>query len=512
MRELSKVERSQVIRSLSWAALFVFSLLFIFYGTSSEMVAVWSRSDTFAHGFLVFPIAIWLIWIKREHLWIDNVRPAPWVVLLMLAPAALWLLAWLVDVSVVMQLSLIALLITGCWAILGHRLIKVLIFPLFFLFFAVPMGEGLIPPMMEFTATSTIWLVKASGIPVYREGLHFSLPSGYWSVVEACSGVRYIIASVTVGTLYAYLTYHSLYKRVIFILVSAILPVFANTARAYMIVMLGHVSNMKIATGADHLLYGWVFFGIVIFALFWIGNFFREDELPPEALHRVSDQPGDVQGNAVLPLTTLFALLVAYLAPGYAHSLGNGVVLDPDDHVTMPAAAEGWRSSALSPWYWHPPSRVEGMAEAFYSQAERNVGVAVQYDVGGYRTAEVLGSSLYLAIWRSGSRLAGTSQQTISVDGETLVVDEGEILGVDRGLRVWSWYYVGGKNTINPYVGKVHEALGRIGWVDAGAYRIVIYTEGKEDPAAERRVLQGFLDEYGAALYQQLRQASAGIR
>ncbi len=47
----------------------------------------------------------------------------------------------------------------------------------------------------------------------------------------------------------------------------------ANTLRAYIIVMLGHFSDMKVATGADHLIYGWVFFGLVMFLLFWIGGF-----------------------------------------------------------------------------------------------------------------------------------------------------------------------------------------------------------------------------------------------
>ena len=51
------------------------------------------------------------------------------------------------------------------------------------LFFAVPAGDVLVPAMMEFTAMSTVWLVKMTGIPVYREGLYFTLPSGHWSVV-----------------------------------------------------------------------------------------------------------------------------------------------------------------------------------------------------------------------------------------------------------------------------------------------------------------------------------------
>ncbi|UUZ51375.1 exosortase [Massilia sp. B-10] len=110
-----------------------------------------------------------------------------------------------------------------------------------------------------------------------RNGTHFELPTGNWSVVEACSGVRYLISSVTIGCLYAYLTYRSKLRRAVFIAASIVVPVIANGLRAYMIVMIGHTSNMALATGVDHLIYGWIFFGIVMFIMFWIGSYWRQD-------------------------------------------------------------------------------------------------------------------------------------------------------------------------------------------------------------------------------------------
>jgi len=47
--------------------------------------------------------------------------------------------------------------------------------------------------------------------------------------------------------------------------------VLANGLRAYFIVMLGHLSNNRLAVGVDHLIYGWVFFGVVILLMFFIG-------------------------------------------------------------------------------------------------------------------------------------------------------------------------------------------------------------------------------------------------
>ena len=138
---------------------------------------------------------------------------------------------------------------------------RVLAFPLAFLFFAVPFGEIFVPTLIDWTADFTVAALRFSGVPVYREGNHFVIPTGRWSVVEACSGVRYLIASLMVGTLYAAIAYRSARRRACFIVAAILVPIVANWLRAYMIVMLGHLSNNRLATGVDHIIYGWMFFG-----------------------------------------------------------------------------------------------------------------------------------------------------------------------------------------------------------------------------------------------------------
>ena len=176
---------------------------------------------------------------------------------------------------------LVAMIPLAVWAILGNRdAARAWRFRSRFLFFAVPFGEFVVPKLMDWTADFTVWAVAASGVPVFREGNNFIIPSGRWSVVEACSGVRYLIASLVVGTLYAYLTYRSLLRRVVFIGISIVVPLVANWLRAYMIVMIGHLSSNRLAVGVDHIIYGWVFFGVVMMALFWVAGYWREDLAP----------------------------------------------------------------------------------------------------------------------------------------------------------------------------------------------------------------------------------------
>ena len=116
-------------------------------------------------------------------------------------------------------------------------------------------------------------------MPIFREGNFLTIPSGTWSIVEACSGLRYLIASFMVGSLFAYLSYRSPIRRAAFVAASLAVPIVANWVRAYMIIMLGHLTSNRLAVGADHLIYGWVFFGVVMVLLFWIGAKWREDDL-----------------------------------------------------------------------------------------------------------------------------------------------------------------------------------------------------------------------------------------
>ena len=242
----------------------VLVLLLMYWQTAASIVAIWQRSETFAHGYIIFPISAFLIWQRRAALLAVEYH-ADWRAMPLLVGLGMgWLLAHAGGVQVAEQFALVAAIPLVVWSLLGWRAVSTILFPLAFLLFAVPFGEFLIPPLMNFTADFVVTALQITGIPVYREGTFFSISSGQWSVVEGCSGLRYLIASFTLGTLYAYLTYRSAKRRVIFSLLSILVPIIANGLRAYMIVMIAHLSDMKLALGVDHYIYGWVFFGFVM--------------------------------------------------------------------------------------------------------------------------------------------------------------------------------------------------------------------------------------------------------
>lgn len=274
----------------------VMSLVFLFWGalffpTIVATVAIWERSETFTHCFLILPICIYLIRRNWPLLSSLPILPNFWALVAVFGMLLLWLLGKLTYVAAVEQFAAFALLPLFLWLVLGNQIAKAMLFVLLFWMFSVPEGAFLIPRLQDITADITVFALRLTDIPVFREGLYIAVPGGLFEVAVACSGIRYLIASFSLGTLFAYLTYNKWHKRLIFIIFSLLLPIFANGIRAYGIVMIAYLSEMKHAVGVDHLIYGWLFFGVVIFIMFTIGNIWRDPDVPSSAAEQAPLMP-----------------------------------------------------------------------------------------------------------------------------------------------------------------------------------------------------------------------------
>ena len=452
----------------------VMAFLGLFYETTWSMVSTWYVAETYTHGFLILPIVAWLIWRRRNFL--QNLRPTPqFLALIPLAAAGfLWMLGNLVDVQVVQQFALITMVVAAFLTVMGTEISKALIFPLAFLFFAVPMGEELVPPLMEYTATVTVALVKLSGIPVYREGMFIALPSGNWSVVEACSGIRYLIASVTLGCLFAYINYSSMKKRLAFILVASIVPIIANGLRAYMIVMIGHLSGMELAVGVDHLIYGWVFFGLVMLILFVIGAKWSDlDQLPVHAdslSETNSNQRSRLPGLALI-LAVFATLAVAAIWPAWVFALNQGGQSKPTAAEFAPEHLGKFTLSTDMFWDWYPQHRGnDSHIKQFYvyqNQNDAEAQPAVMLDISQYlrqeRGAELISGQNRLfnrdvRDWR----VFPMGGESVDLNGETTGGLSAVGKGPGQNLLVWRWYRIGDQYTANDYVAKFYELSARL--------------------------------------------------
>ena len=477
----------------------------LFIDSTLSMIAVWESNETFTHGFLIFPITLWLIWQKRHFLSAYPAVPEPRVLILLISILAVWFVSNVVDVKVTQQLAMISIIITLVWLILGRAILIYLSFPLLFLFFAVPLGQGLIPVMMEFTAHFTVYLVKLTGIPIYQDGLYFSLPTGNWSVVEECSGVRYLIASLALGTIYAYTSYTSNQKRIIFIIVAIIVPILANGLRAFGIVMLGHFSGMELAVGADHLVYGWVFFGVVIFIMFYIGSFWWDPlDTPPEHDSSSSSYLINLKKFSYLFLVGFSLILSTRLYAFYTNN--NEIRIDVPVNLELADNFEAWQYDPDRSLDWKP---ILNAADITTSKAYRFGNDLVQLDIG------------YFHQQRDGVEAVSTTNKlTDPYDGDwkitsqtdyqltQLYVSEVEVRRNETKLLVWQWYRIGQLNTPNPLIGKIFDAYNKIITRRTDASFITIATIQQGDKADSRLRLKDFLQSSFTSLNQRLEQAS----
>lgn len=415
------------------------------------------------------------------------------------AAGLVWLIGGMVSVAAAQHFAIFAIFIFACIGVLGWPMSRVLLFPLLFLFLGVPVGEFLLPTLMHYTAEFTVGALRVSGVPVFQEGLHFVVPNGRWSVVEACSGVRYLIASLFVGALYAYLNYRSLKRRLLFMLVALVTPIVANWVRAYFIVMLGYLSGNKIAVGVDHILYGWVFFGVVIFLMFWIGS--RWHETPVPSVEHVAAprtlKPGRMGGFGVVAI----ALAVAIFPP-ILKELNEPI---PEFSATLPAPepAAGWAAPAPQPFAYQPVYRGARarVVQTYWAEGDINpVGFHAAWYYGQREGSEMI-------VWGNGPAPATLKDVSLVRTARTLSafnqpVRENLVSTPDGRVLTWHWYRIDGNTVVGDAEAKLRLAMDRLlGKSDESAV-VVLATPVAADEYSARERLEAFLGRHLSAIEQ----------
>lgn len=477
--------------ALTLAVSFVW-LVAWYWQTASEVGRIWWRSETYAHGLTVLPIFAWLVWRARDRVALLRPQPMPWMGVPIVVLGVLWLLGRLVGVAGASHFALVAMLVAGLVGVLGWRLSRALLFPLAFLAFAVPVGDFLLPTLMKLTAAFTVGALRASGVPVFQEGLYFVVPNGRWSVVEACSGIRYLIASTMIGALYAYLNYTTLRKRALFMGVAVLVPIVANWLRAYLIVMLGYLTDNRLAAGVDHLIYGWIFFGVVMMLMFWIGGRWRDAGAPEPVASATHARPSVTDWRGALPIA------FAVAAFPVAESVIDRPVADYAVRVELPAPAAGWREEPPGRLEYRPSyEQARGDAFAIYRAPDGNpVGAYVAWYAHQRDGSEMVA-------WGNGLVAIGSRDRVMSrfpVEAPNGTVQGADLVARDGRLRVWHWYRVNGRLVTGEVEVKLRLAIDRLlGRADESSVVVLVTPELDVPQLADER-LRAFVEAHGDAI------------
>ena len=432
-------------RSITRLAFVIVSLLLIFAHDVAGMAAIWWTVSTYTHCLFIIPLVGWLIWQRGEEVLALVPCQYPPGLAFVFSGAILWMVGQVAGVALFRHAGLILMIQSSVLTLLGSQVTRGLLFPLFYLIFLIPFGDELIPMLQMVTAKLCMVFLGWAGIPAHIEGVFISIPTGAFEVAEACSGVKFLVAMMAYATLVANVCFRSWPRRAAFMLMALIVPILANGIRAYGTIHISYVTgNNGFAESFDHIVFGWIFFAVILIIVMAIGwRFFDRGVNDPWLEDRTNDPAGPVKSAGwPIMLASVALMLVPVAWQAATASLGK---VDVSHTIALPEIANWKQVQMRQRVPWRP--RFDG---------------ADRYEIGQYQNAKGDRVDLSIAVYGSqaeGKEIVGYAQGAFDPNSrwswanDTVAPDHGNAIrifapGVER--EVLSFYRIGGVTTGNP--------------------------------------------------------------
>ncbi len=269
-------------RHLAALALVSVAILLVFRADVARLVGIWWTGDAYGHCLMVAPIVAWLVWQRRSGL--AQLTPVAWApgLLIVATGSAGWLLGEAASANFAQQLGLVLMLEGTAVTLLGPNVARALLFPLAYALFLVPFGAWLDAPLQQVTIAIVMPLLALIGLPAESNGLVIHAGRYWFEVAEACSGAKFVLAMIVLGTLVTHLGFTSWRRRAVFMAAALVAPVLTNGVRAFLSIWGAHLMGIESVLGPGHLLAGWALFAGMLaglLALAW-PHFDRAPDAP----------------------------------------------------------------------------------------------------------------------------------------------------------------------------------------------------------------------------------------
>ncbi len=249
----------------------------VYWPTSRALNALWTspaQEEAYTHGYLILLICLWLTARARKPL---AAMPAPgmtpWALGLLLALSGLWLWAWRAAIQELHMMLLPLILLSAIAAALGWRAARVLVFPVGYLYFALPFWSGANSIVQTLSSKAIGALMWLAGISGYMQGNQIHLAGGTVEIARDCSGLHEFIVGLALAALYCKLVELPLGERMRAIGLMGILSLVVNWIRIFVVVLAAYTTDMHSSLVRNHYWLGWWLFAIVFAGyLWWMGR------------------------------------------------------------------------------------------------------------------------------------------------------------------------------------------------------------------------------------------------
>jgi exosortase len=256
----------------------------LYFTALKLLVAEWIELPDFSHGFLIPFLSLYLLWNRKEKLEQLCASPENAGLAIIILGLVLFLLGNLASETFSTRISLLVVLAGVTLFLLGWPYMKVLLFPIAYLVFMIPIPSILMQkitfPMQLFASSVAEASLQLMGIPVLREGNIIQLPHGTLEVADACSGIRSLMSLLALGVIFAYFTKSKLWHRAVLVLACFPIAIVVNALRVSATGILANYYGLSVAQGFFHGFSGYVLFIVAFLLLLGLG--FLLSKVSPE--------------------------------------------------------------------------------------------------------------------------------------------------------------------------------------------------------------------------------------
>ena len=266
-------------------------LLFLIYRTTLEnLVARWDGED-FSYCYMIPFVVLYVLWGKWK-VFEQKKSVRSWSGLIPLGLAMLlFFVGELAGEFTVLFFSCWLAVVGLCWLHMGWQKLKTISFPLLFSIAMFVPPNGLYAPLtLKLKLLSSqigVKILQLYGLSAYREGNVIDLGFTQLQVVDACSGLRYVIPLFVMGVLMAYYYNASLWKRIVLVLSTIPLSIITNSLRIASVGILYQYMGSAAAEGLFHDFSGWFIFmvslAVVLLEMWLLNKLFKKPELDVNA-------------------------------------------------------------------------------------------------------------------------------------------------------------------------------------------------------------------------------------
>jgi exosortase len=240
--------------------------LLLYWQVLAKLVLAWWTDDNYSHGVLIVPIAAYLAWERRPRFAAVAARPSG-VGLVVLVGSVLVLTAGVLGSELFLtRISILGTLVGIVLFLFGWQRLRVLAFPLAFLFLMIPLPAIIFNqiafPLQLLASRVGEATIAAANIPVLREGNVLILANTTLEVAEACSGIRSLVSLLTLGIVFGYFADSRGWVRMLIAISTVPVAIVANGARVAGTGIAAHRFGAAAAEGFFHEFSGWVIFVI----------------------------------------------------------------------------------------------------------------------------------------------------------------------------------------------------------------------------------------------------------